>query len=299
MKTVTIVVLNWNGWAQTTVCLESINKIRPSKYHLQVVVVDNGSATKPLKQAIYKSSNIKLIHNSENLGFSQGNNIGIEYALKTKSDFIFLLNNDTTVAQDIVDRLLQVAATTSAGITGPKIYFSKGKEFHKDKYPKHARGKVMWYAGGLVDWNNLYGYHRGVDEVDIGQFEETVTVDYVSGAAMFIDSKVIHKIGNLDEKYFMYYEDLDFCLRAKRAGFNIIYTPKAIIWHDNSGSSRSGSTLQDYYISRNRLLFGMKYASLATKAHLLVESIKLALIGRPSQKKGVVDFFLGKFGKGF
>lgn len=296
MKIVSVVVLNWNRWSQTVNCVKSLEQIKSSDFKLQIIVVDNGSKEGPPKKLTTHRSPLTIIRESANLGFAGGNNIGIKHALSNNSDYIFLLNNDTTVDKNIVRELLAQALQSSAGIIGPKIYFTPGMEFHQNRYQQQEKGRVFWYAGGLIDWKNLYGYHRGVDEVDHGQYDKVCPVDYASGAAMFLSKEVIQNIGLLDERYFMYYEDLDYCLRAKQAGYTILYKPTAVMWHDNAGSSRSGSSLQDYYITRNRLLFGLKYASLKTKLYLFAESLKLLLSGRPPQKKGVADFLLNRFG---
>ena len=181
----------------------------------------------------------------------------------------------------------------------PRFIFAPGFEFHKDRYKKEERGKVIWFAGGMIDWKNIHGHHRGVDEVDHGQYDRIWEADFITGCCLAARRQVFEKIGLLDRRYFLYYEDLDFCQRAKRAGFKILYIPAAFLWHQNAGSAEgSGSNLQDYYISRNRLLFGLRYAPLRTKLALARESLVNLFSGRPWQKRGILDFYLGKFGKG-
>ena len=114
---------------------------------------------------------------------------------------------------------------------------------------------------------------------------------------MFIKSEVLEKIGSFNEKYFLYLEDMDFCVRAKRAGFKIVFQPEAILWHKNAASTGgSGSKLQDYYITRNRLLFAMKYASLRTKLALIKQIIKEST--NPTKRRALLDFITGKLNKG-
>ncbi|MFA5532831.1 MAG: glycosyltransferase, partial [Candidatus Shapirobacteria bacterium] len=117
---------------------------------------------------------------------------------------------------------------------------------------------------------------------------------------LLISSKVFKKIGLLDEKFFMYLEDVDFCQRAKQAGFKLAYIPKSKIWHVNSGSSKSGGDLHDYFITRNRLLFGFRYAKAKTKFALFRESIRFLISPSTSswKKKAVIDFYFKKLGKG-
>ena len=154
-----------------------------------------------------------------------------------------------------------------------------------------------------MDGKNVLGHHRGVDEVDQGQYNKIEKTDFASGCCMLVRREVFEKaavpVGGFDERYYLYYEDADLSERAKLASFKILYAPKAILWHKNAGSAGgSGSSLQDYYITRNRLLFGMRYALLRSKIALLRESVGLLLNGRPWQNRGVIDFYLGRFGRG-
>lgn len=150
-----------------------------------------------------------------------------------------------------------------------------------------------------MDWGNVLGSHRGVNEVDKGQYDRMDRTDFASGCCLLIKREVLETVGMFDEKYFLYYEDSDLAERAKRKNYSIMYAPKAYLWHKNAGSAGgSGSALQDYYITRNRLLFGMRYASIRTRIALLKESMRLLVTGRAWQKKGVRDFYLRRFGKG-
>ena len=116
---------------------------------------------------------------------------------------------------------------------------------------------------------------------------------------MLIKKEVLQRIGLFDEKYFLYYEDSDLSQRVKKVGYKIVYAPKAILWHKNAGSAGgSGSTLQDYYITRNRLFFGLQYVPFRAKLALVKESIVLLIKGRSWQKRGILDFYLGKLGRG-
>ena len=264
-------------------------------------MVDNGSDEKfETKNPELKTGELKIIRSEKNLGFAGGNNIGIKHAVENGADYILILNNDTIADQNLLQGLLNVLEKDKTiGIVGPKIYFAEGFEFHKKRYKKTELGKVIWYAGGIMDWKNITGCHRGVDEVDSGQYEEEAETGFVSGCCMLIRREVFEKIGFFDEKYFLYYEDSDFNQKARNSGYKIIYSPKAILWHKNAGSAGgSGSILQDYYITRNRLLFGLRYAPLRSKLSLIKESFKLAIKGRPWQKRGVIDFYLGRLGKG-
>lgn len=301
-----VVILNWNGKEFILQCLDSVRKLKTNGGELEIVVVDNASTdgSAELVEQRYKDlpagkASIKILRNKENLGFAEGNNVGIKYALEDSADFVLILNPDTIVDKDLIVQLIKVHKSDhQIGVVGPKIYFAPGYEFHKERYKPEERGRVIWYAGGLMDWQNVLASHRGVDEVDVGQYNRIEETDFISGCAMLVRKEVFDKIGLLDAKYFLYWEDNDFCQRAKKAGFKLIYVPEVKMFHLNAGSSASGSPLQEYYITRNRLLFGLRYASLRTKLALIKESFKLLITGRKWQKIGVKDFYLGKFGRG-
>lgn len=240
-----------------------------------------------------------IIDNSElNRGFTGGNNEGIKQALKWGADAVWLLNDDVKVEKNALLELTKTIDDQGVGAAVPKIYFYPGFEFHNDRYSKGERGKVIWYAGGKVDWDNAVGIHFGVDEVDSGQFDRKQEVEFATGCSMMISRSAVEKVGFLDEKYFMYLEDLDYSVRVARAGFKIMYQPEATIWHKNAQSSGVGSELNDYFFTRNRLLFGMAYAPIRTKFALIRESGRLALTGRKWQKQGAIDFYLRKLGRG-
>ncbi|MCL5435093.1 MAG: glycosyltransferase family 2 protein [Patescibacteria group bacterium] len=301
MKKVFISIINFNGNKNTIECLKSIDNLNMTGIDLNVVVIDNASKEKlELKNNFLKNASLKIILNNKNLGFSGGHNLGINYALSNNAEYILILNNDTILDKNLIYELQSVFDTDSdIGIVSPKIYFAKGFEFHKDRYKKGDLGRILWYAGGDMDWKNLIGKHVGVDEVDRGQYEKKGKTDFASGCCMMVKKEVFEKIGKFDERYFLYYEDNDFSQRAKKIGYKIEYAPKAVLWHKNAGSAGgSGSNLQDYYITRNRLLFGMNYASLRTKFALFKESVKFLLNGRKWQKRGVLDFYFRRFGKG-
>ncbi len=291
-------MVNWNGKTDTIKCLDSLEHAsKPKSLSVSIIVVDNGSSDNSAEEIRKKFSSIDIIENNENLGFSGGNNIGIKKALKDGADFIWLLNNDTRVDEYALQALVDSFADEKVGIAGSKIYFSPGREFHKDRYDKSEQGKVIWYAGGLIDWANMYASHRGVDEVDHGQYDATVETPFVTGCSMMVRREVFEKIGLFDERYYLYLEDLDFCIRGKHAGYGLVYNPQSIVWHNNAGSSGVGSELHQYYMTRNRLLMGMRYASARTKFALMREGVQFIINGPRIRRKAVIDAITGKFGK--
>lgn len=301
MKNLFISILNFNSKEQTIRCLDSINNLKADGFNLNVVLVDNGSSKElSLEEDFLSPISLRIIKAEENLGFAEGHNLGIRYAFGNGADYILILNNDATLKEDAVFEMINTAEEEkSALVVVPKIYFIKGHEYHKGRYKESELGKVFWYAGGRIDWQNVIGLHRGVDQVDKGQYDKKEETEYATGCCMLLKRKAIDEIGGFDKDYFLYYEDGDLSQKVTRKGYKIIYEPKAICFHENASSSGgSGSNLQDYYISRNRLLFGFKYAPLRSRVALVKESLRLLRSGRKWQKKGVLDFYKRKFGKG-
>ena len=291
---ISIVVLNFNGLKETLECLDSLRRLENNKNTIEIIVVDNASQDGSV-EALSNLKDIDLITSPKNLGYSGGNNLGIKRAQDRKADWILVINNDTIVDKNLVTNLVKSAS--KGDILVPKIYFAPGYEFHKSRYKKSDLGKVIWYAGGRIDWENIIGIHIGVDEVDSGQFSKKLEIDLATGACMFINKKVFEKVGTFDEKYFLYLEDADFCVRAKKAGFRIIFEPSGIIWHKNAATTGgSGSNLQDYFITRNRLLFAFKYAKIRTKFAVLRQVIRQAT--NPVKRMALFDFLTLRFEKG-
>lgn len=295
-----IVIINYNTANDTIACLNSLQEAKiPEDTQVHTYLIDNASTDDSVKLLEPYLSTIRFIESPINNGFAGGNNLGIKAALQSDPTHILLLNNDTLVPPDFFTTIVNSAIKeTSVGIVTPKIYFAKGYEFHKERYKKEELGKVIWSAGGKIDWDNVYGPNAYVDEVDNGQFTETIDSDFATGACMLIKREVIDKVGIFDERYFLYLEDLEYSVRAKRAGWGIVFDPSIFLWHKVSQSSGVGSDLNDYFITRNRLLFGMTYAGFRAKFALLREAFRFLISGRPAQRAGVKDFFARRFGKG-
>lgn len=297
MKKIAIIILNWNGKKDTLECLDSIRDMEHGTFNLEVIVVDNGSTDDSVEEIRKQCQDVKILRNEKNLGFAEGNNVGIKYALENGADYVMVLNNDTQVDKNLITELLKaMEQNKTIGIAGPKIYFAKGFEYHRHRYKETELGKVIWYAGGIIDWRNVYAFHRGVDEVDYGQYDKAEETDFVSGCCMIVRREVFEKIGFFDPKYFLYFEDNDFCQRAKKASFKVYYIPQAILWHKNASSSeKPGSQIHLYYQTRNRFLFGLKFSSLRSKLALFRQSLKFLKEGG-IKRKATVDFYLRKFG---
>lgn len=295
--TIAVVIVNWNGKADTIACINSLEKIHHAGNKLTIIVVDNGSSDDSVAVLKKQFPDITVLSAGTNLGFTGGNNLGISYVMKQRVDLIWLLNNDTLVDQDVLS-FTHAFDDQTVGAVGAKIYFAPHHEYHLDRYTEKQRGKVFWYAGGLVDWNNMYAFHRGVDEVDHGQYDVAETTPFITGCSFVVRREVIEKVGSLDDKYFLYLEDLDWNVRIQRAGWKTMYVPTSIVWHVNAGSSgRPGNPIQEYYLTRNRLLLGMRYAPLRTKLALIREAFRFLFTASPIRKKAVRDWIVGRFGK--
>lgn len=305
MDKAAIVIVHYRGEDDTRECLSSIliNHSKNKEFKIIVVVNSSSESKSNTKQDSFAGDlkrefpQVIVIETNVNTGFAKGNNIGIKKALDLGANYIMLLNNDTIVALGFLEKLILFAkSNTNVGLVSPKIYFAKGFEYHKHKYKEDEKGKVLWYAGGSLDWNNIYATHRGLDEVDSGQYDDVVETDFATGCCMLLKRKVIERVGLLDEKYFLYYEDIDYSQRVKKVKMKVVYYPQAFLWHKNASSSgKPGSELHIYYQNRNRLYFGFKYASLKTRKSLFWDSLKLTLRGG-TYTKSIADYYLGRMG---
>jgi len=303
MDKISIIVLNWRTPVLTIDTVYSLLKIEHPNFKYKIFIIDNGSGDGSVEQFTKEFSNNRLvsIHDTgSNLGYVDGNNYGINIALKEKPDYVLVINSDVIVKKDFLSILHNfLVDNKDYGMVGPKIYFAPGYEFHKERYGVKEKGRVFWSVGGKIDWQNVYGSNLGIDEVDHGQYDtNNPNVDYLSGCCLLIRTEVIKEIGPFDSRYFMYSEDADYSRKVLKHGYKIAYIWKSVLWHVNSGSSDRGP-IHDYFLSRNRLLFGFRYCSLRTKFALFRDSIKIFFTSPyPWQRIGVRDFYINRLNKG-
>lgn len=250
---VSIITVNYNGFNDTC---ELIDSIPINDDTLEVVVVDNASKNDEASLLSKRYPRIKTIRTKENLGFAGGNNIGIKEA---KGKYIFLVNNDTIFKVFNLNPLIKrLESSEDIAVVCPKIRFSW------DECPIQFAGFTQ--LSNITLRNHSIGYN----EEDKGQYNQDHPTPYAHGAAMMIKKEVIEKIGLMPECYFLYYEELDWSMIIKRAGYKIWYEPGTTIFHKESKSTGQNSPLKAYYTTRNRLLFvkrnvisSIKYVSYA------------------------------------
>lgn len=283
-----VVLVNYKGWADTIVCLNSIKKCKDAPH---IIVVDNGSPNESVIELRKAFPDLDLIETGENIGFSAGNNVGIKKALKLGAQVVYILNNDTEVDRDLFFRSYRFVAGKNR-IAGGKIYYAKGYEYHE---AQKGRGDVIWYAGGWFDWGSVIARHTGVDEIDEGQHDKIKPVDFITGCYLAVPRQVFQQIGLLDEPFFLYLEDTDFCLHAQKEGVEVIYNPNLVIYHRNSSSTVAGSPLVDYYLTRNRFEIAKRYGTLRLRFALLREAL-FRNWSSPIRRQAFFDYLWGRMG---
>jgi len=240
-RRVLVIVLCYNGIELTLCCLESL---RWQTYGaVDVLVVDNSSTDNTPQIVRERFPEVTLVETGANLGFAAGNNVGLRYACAKGYDYVLLLNNDTEVAQDLVAELVAACeADARIGVAGPRIYY-------------HDRPTTIWSAGGTIDWSQGTTAMVGLNHPDGPSFDHPAHVDFVTGCALFVRRDVLEQVGLIDERFGMYFEEVEWCVRIGRAGWRIMYIPEGKLWHKIQPAEQSLSLRVLYYMTRNRLLF--------------------------------------------
>ena len=254
---VSIIILNWNGLEDTIECLESLKKITHPNY--EVIVVDNGSEGNDAQMLQERFGDyIHIIRNDKNYGFAGGANIGMRYVLNNSAaDYVLLLNNDTVVDPEFLTELVKVAeADPAIGITGGKIYY-----YDNPGQLQFVWGRIGLRAGRVISTPKVVAEKIKSIELDKGQYNQIKEADWVTCCCFLIKEQVLKSIGSLDESYFFYWEEMDYCVRARKAGYKIVYVPKAKIWHKGEQSSKKIRGFARYYAVRNRFRFMKKHAT--------------------------------------
>lgn len=239
---VVIILVNWNGKEVTLDCLGSLRAIAYPNY--STLVVDNASTDGSVEAFRSAFPEVEVLALNENRRFAGGMNAGIRHALAGKAEMLLLMNNDTVADRGflgpMVDRL---RSDTTAGMVVPKIYYQDPPD-------------RIWFAGGVISFWTGTMRHIGIREVDTGQHNTPGPTEYATGCCILASRELVERIGTLDESYYMYSEDADWSMRARRAGYQIIYEPQAKIWHKLSVST--GGHLS-WYKMKNKFLGNFRF----------------------------------------
>ncbi len=241
---VVAVVLNWNLPMITSDCIDSL--LRSDYGNLSVLIVDNGSSDDSVSLLTERFGNlVTILETGRNLLFAGGSNAGLRWAHEAGADFCLVVNNDTLIASDTVRLLVETAVSwESVGVVSPVIYSG-------------VAGRRIWSLGGTARRWVPFPRELSRGRIDRGQFTKAFPVDFVTGCAMLISRDIIDTVGVFDTSYQMYFEDADYCLRVRRAGYQIIVEPAARVWHRIAESSKSNLPLFHYQRARFRLRFYM------------------------------------------
>lgn len=242
---VSIITINYN---QTQVTAELLQSVQQLNYpHYELIVVDNGSANDPTAALLQHMSTARIIRSEHNLGFSGGNNLGIQHA---KGDYFLLLNNDTELPPNCLQTLIDCyQQQPNAGIVCPKI-----------RYFDHPQ-PIQYVGYTPLNPISARNHTIGQYQADVGQYNQTTTTPYAHGAAMLVSRKVVEQVGLMPEIFFLYYEELDWSEQIRRAGYQIYVEPRATVFHKESVTTGKDSPLKTYYLTRNRILFMRRNAA--------------------------------------
>lgn len=299
---VTIIILNWNNAADTLECLESVFQLDYPNYH--VLIVDNGSTDDSVSRMRAQYPELEILETGANLGYAEGNNVGIRRALESDSDFICILNNDTLVDPAFLTVLVSaMMVDTTIGMVGPKTFF-------------HEPRDMLFSAGCTIDWLRGEVSHRGILQRDgdntVAEFARTEDVPALAGCGVLVRSAAVQSVGLLDPTYFLNFEDIDWCVRMLSQGFRIRYVPTAILYHKVSASLGQDSPANAYYMTRNALRFFARYGPYKQRAlaSIIVRTLRTvsAWTFKPSYRseayqarrratiRALRDFAMGKVG---
>jgi hypothetical protein len=259
IKKVSIILLNYNGYEDTIECLKSLQKLQYSS--LEVIVVDNKSPDNSVSEIksflsenctyneidnIYISPgfSIKFILSDFNGGYGFGNNIGINYAINNGADYLLVLNNDVLVTPDFIEPLLKRSIQNhNIGILCGKILY-------------HPEVDKVWFSGGSYSLATGRTKHFNFNKLDKNiKLKEQDKTTFISGCCWFIPSAVINKVGLIDDSYFMYAEDLEFCHRVQKHGYTLEYVPESIIYHKVGSTTGRDSDFSVFWCTKNTIRF--------------------------------------------
>lgn len=288
---VAIILVNYRGARDTLECLDSLTRLTYPERDVIVVDQNSGDGSAALIREQHPWAH--LIENPVNDGFTGGNNAGMRLALARGADYLLLLNNDTVVDPGFLEPLVALAESDARiGVVGPQILY-------------HGDPEIIWSSGGAVNWRGHSRLlHEGEPDAPGGEPREA---DFVTGCALMIKRAVLEKVGLLDERYFIYYEETDLCARVRAAGYRVLCEPRARIWHKVSRTFGQDSEFTLYYMRRNVLLYLGRHGQWKPLGSLaaLCDSLRLAAVwtlqGKHRRRqillRAVSDYLRGRLGK--
>jgi GT2 family glycosyltransferase len=289
---VCIVILNWNGLADTAECLQSL--LLDTYPNKELVLVDNGSTDNTVAEIQRRFPAVTVIANARNLGFTGGNNVGLQHAIANGADFIYWLNNDTTSDPQAVTKLVAAAtADRTVGIFTPVIFYSDCPD-------------KPWFAGAKLDLRRGVAIH---DNAQVPMRDDPpAALPWVSGCAMFADVPLMKSLEGFDERFFLYWEDVDLSLRTRQAGRGLSLVPAARVYHRVSRTTNARPGVSRYYYVRNNLLLVKlhrvttgKWATIHVMLARFHEGIRESRNARSLMSlrltiRAIFDYLRGKFG---
>lgn len=267
MENIYIIILNYNNYKDTIECIESLNKYLPKQYHVTIVIVDNSSVNESVQQLEKRNySNTVLLKSEKNVGYAGGNNIGICYALEQKAEYIVILNNDTIVCEDFITPCIEFLKNNSkvAFVSPAIIDYKLG---------------VVQSTGANIDIRkgNVFIENQGREYKNL---PEQIEADYIGGACMVLSTDIVKKIGNIPEAYFLFFEESEWCYRAKKKGLKNICITTTKIFHKGSASIDKIVGLHSYLMERNRVVFVKRNCNSRIEYILFLISIFFKTLGR-------------------
>lgn len=293
-----IIILNWNNGKDTIECVRSCLKIADP--NVRLLIIDNGSTDGSEDELRKRFPDIELVQTGQNLGFAEGNNVGIRHALGRGAEYVILLNNDTVVDPNFASELISAASSDpSIGMAVSKIYF-------------FDRPDIIWYAGAKLNLKTGYTRHIGYGEKDAGQYDYIGETDRACGCSVLVTRRACETAGLLDPAYFCYVEDSDWSVRVRKAGFRIVYVPQSRVWHKisvSTGGASQGHYL--YYFIRNQLMLvdrglplqsamrsGLREFQIIGRTFFSLFTMRVnKMRGLKNMLLGIRDYHQGRFGR--
>ena len=276
---VAVVILHWRNLQDTEACLDSVYRSRGVS--LRVVLVDNGSGD-DLRPFRRRYPDLSLLPMRENVGFAAGNNAGIREALRLRAGAVLLLNNDARLAPDALSRMLEMLQNgNNIGAVVPKVNYLDAR-------------RLLWYAGGRIQWWRVSVEHFGFRQPDGPEFSVPRDVSFATGCALLVRAEVFNRVGLFREEFYSYFEDAEFSLRLLRHGYRIRFCPWAQVLHRVGAGTRlrEYSPYYLYYQTRNRLAALLPYRGSAYRFYARIFNFLVYFLLRI-----VLVFFGGGTGK--